>query len=134
MGTRIAHATLAATILLAVAASQALAETTVKQILRDYDQATPERRQTLQVALGNVAVGMGWSNSYLQQVRKQSPLYCEPNTFNSNDVIDMLRRTAQADPKISDIPYGFGILITMQRNYPCPNNGGNNPGPRPNSR
>jgi hypothetical protein len=39
--------------------------------------------------------------------------------LDGSQVLEMLRKQLNADPKFGAVPFGFGILILLQINFPC---------------
>jgi hypothetical protein len=99
------------------------AEATVNQILNIYDSAAPGSSERLlwETAMASTVVGFGWANTELVENKHEPPLYCEPpkNDFTSHQIMGMLRRAAKEDKRIGDQPYGLGILLMLQRTFPC---------------
>jgi hypothetical protein len=98
----------------------AMAEYDVKTALQAHDSADPENRKVWALIFGNTYNGIRWANAVLVQ-RRQQRLFCEPNNavFDGPEITEMLRKQLNADPKFGAVPYGFGILIVLQINYPC---------------
>jgi hypothetical protein len=98
----------------------ALAEYDVNYALRAYDSADSDNRKVWELIFGNTYNGIRWANSVLLQ-RKQQLLFCEPNNvvLDGIQVKEMLRGQLNADPKFGAVPFGFGILIVLQIEFPC---------------
>ena len=98
----------------------AMAEYDVKTALQAHDSADSDNRKVWALTFGNAYNGIRWANAVLVQ-RRQQRLFCEPNNamLDGPEITEMLRRQLNADSKFGAIPFGFGILIVLQINYPC---------------
>ena len=98
----------------------AMAEYDVNSALRAYEGANLDNRKVWELIFGNTYNGMRWANSVLMN-RKQQQLFCEPSNvvLDGIQVEEMLRRQLSADPKFGAVPFGFGILIVLQIEFPC---------------
>jgi len=99
--------------------STARAEQTVNEFLKVYDSAKPEAKVIFHLAIRQTFNGIEWVNSYLQQ--NDQRLYCPPSQIVLVDtqLIDMLRREAKISPAIGNAPYGFALLVTSIKLFPC---------------
>jgi hypothetical protein len=99
----------------------ATAEVDAFAALRAYDSADAANRKIWELIFGNTQNGIHWANSVLIQ-RKQQPLYCAPDNFSPTgpEALAMLREMTTSNPKLLDIPYGFVLLLALQKKYPCP--------------
>jgi hypothetical protein len=52
---------------------------------------------------------------------RRRALYCLPDdlTIEPQELMDMLRDAAWDEPRLSDTPIGFALLVTLQRAFPC---------------
>jgi hypothetical protein len=105
---------------LLLGSTAAMAEYDVRSALQAHDSADSDNRKVWALIFGNTYNGMRWANAVLVQ-RRQQQLFCEPNNavLDGNEVTEMLRKQLNADPKFGVVPFGFGILIVLQINYPC---------------
>jgi hypothetical protein len=105
---------------LLLGSTAAMAEDDVQTALQAHDSADSDNRKVWTLIFGNTYNGIRWANAVLVQ-RGQPLLFCEPNNavLDGPAVTEMLRRQLKADPKFGAVPYGFGILIVLQINYPC---------------
>ena len=103
-----------------IAPTTAKAEYDVKTALRVYDSATSNDRKIWELIFGNTQNGINWANSVLIRT-KQQPLYCPPDDFSLTgpQVVEMLREWASSDPKFGGVPYGFAVLLALQKKFPC---------------
>ena len=103
-----------------IAPTTAKAEYDVKTALRVYDSATSNDRKIWELIFGNTQNGINWANSVLIRT-KQQPLYCPPDDFwlTGPQVIEMIREWASSDPKFGGVPYGFAVLLALQKKFPC---------------
>jgi hypothetical protein len=115
-------AALAGAMLLAFCPLDARAESTVKEFLKKYDASNAEERVGLEIIVSRTENGFAWANSYLQGVRKDKPLYCEPNNFlpTGSEIVEMMRREAKTKPEAGSYLLGYGILVSLQKRFPCP--------------
>jgi hypothetical protein len=99
----------------------ATAEYDAYSALRAYDEADSANRKIWELIFGNTQNGINWANSVLVQ-RKQQPLYCPPDNFNPTgpEALAMLREITNSNPKLLNIPYGFVLLLALQKKYPYP--------------
>jgi len=78
-------------------------------------------RKTAEIVFGNTQNGIWWANAVLLY-KKQQPLFCPPDDWTpliSPQVIEMVCQQANEIPTLGKMPYGFAILITLQKTYPC---------------
>jgi hypothetical protein len=89
--------------------------------LKAYDSANSANRKIWERMFGNTQNGIHWANSVLIQ-RKQQPLYCPPDNFSPTgpEALEMLREITNSNPDLLNIPYGFVLLLALQKKYPCP--------------
>jgi hypothetical protein len=108
---------------LVLAPSMAKAEETVSALLKDYDSANRAKRAYIEMLVSRTLDGMNWANAYLQSDRKEQRLFCHPDNLDitGGKMIDMLRRETRRSPEMAALPYGYGILATNVRVFPCPN-------------
>ena len=99
----------------------AMAEYNVNEALAAYDAANPNDRKTWELIFGNTQNGINWANSVLIY-RKQQPLYCPPDNFSpsGSEALEMLREITSSSPDLLNVPYGFVLLLALQKKYPCP--------------
>jgi hypothetical protein len=118
--TVIATAVIALGILLSVYMT-ATAEYDAYSALRAYDSSDSDGRKTWELIFGNTQNGINWANSVLVH-RKQQPLYCPPDNFSptGSEALEMLREITNSNSKLLNIPYGFVLLLALQKKYPCP--------------
>jgi hypothetical protein len=99
------------------------AEAPVNEMLKEYDNAAPGSsvRTTMETFFLVTENGFGWANSDLVTRRNEPPLYCVPEKFlfTGSQILDMLRRGAKEDEIVANAPYGFGILLVMEKTFPC---------------
>jgi hypothetical protein len=98
----------------------AMAEYDVKSALQVHASADSDNRKVWELIFGNTYNGMRWANAVLID-RKQQQLFCEPNNaaLTGPQVTEMLRAQLNADPKFGALPFGFGILVVLQIQFPC---------------
>jgi hypothetical protein len=101
--------------------NSANAEMTVNELLKDYDSANAERRRFIEMLVSENANGISWTNVFLEEVRKEKPLYCQPDALvlTGPQILDMLRRDAKEFPETGGHPFGYGILAVSMRVFPC---------------
>lgn len=89
--------------------------------LKAYDSADPANRKVWELIFGNTQNGINWANAALIQ-RKQQPLYCAPDNWSPTgpEALEMLREITNSNPDLLNIPYGFVLLLALQKKYPCP--------------
>lgn len=99
----------------------ARAESSATEIIAVYDKGSPAVRSKVETAFEQFEAGMGWSNTYLQRVRKTVAIYCSPGklAFTGSQLIDILRRRAKEDAHIAEAPWGMGMLFALQYTFPC---------------
>jgi hypothetical protein len=102
----------------------ALAEYDVKSALQAHASADPDNRKVWNSFSETLNNGMRWANAALVS-RKQQQLFCEPNNavLTGPQVTEILRGQMNADPKFGALPFGFGILVILQINFPCRSEG-----------
>jgi len=118
--TVIATAVIGLGILLSVNTT-AVAEYDAFAALKAYDSSDSANRKIWELIFGNTQNGIHWANSVLVQ-RKQQPLYCPPDNFSPTgpEALEMLREITNSNPDLLNIPYGFVLLLALQKKYPCP--------------
>jgi len=64
---------------------------------------------------------------YLEEVRKEKPLYCQPDNLvlTGPQLLDMLRRDAREVPENGERPFGFAVLAVSLNVFPCSGKKGN---------
>jgi hypothetical protein len=99
----------------------ATAEYDAFSALRAYDAADAGNRKIWELIFGNTQNGINWANSVLLR-RKQQPLYCPPDNFSPSgpQALGMLREITNSSPDLLNVPYGFVLLLALQKKYPCP--------------
>ena len=99
----------------------AVAEYDAFAALKAYDSSDSANRKIWELIFGNTQNGIHWANSVLVQ-RKQQPLYCPPDNFSPTgpEALEMLREITNSNPDLLNIPYGFVLLLALQKKYPCP--------------
>ena len=114
---------LASVVILGAYVGQAVAEASLNEILRDYDdpKATAAQRIMISSNLSSIEVGLGWANTLLRVQRMQAGLYCPPDKMEitPQQLMDILRGTLKDEPRLGDRPIGFAVLASLQRAFPC---------------
>jgi hypothetical protein len=112
-----------AAILIALAffSTGASAEWQVNELLRNYDLADANNRSLIEALISETENDLTWANSYLRTVRKEEPIFCHPKTLvlTGSQVIDMLRREVAENPNTGNTPFGYAILMTNIKVFPC---------------
>jgi hypothetical protein len=64
---------------------------------------------------------MGWANAELRKRQDTPPLYCVPDRFilTGEQIVEMLRKEVKEDPSSAQDPYGFVLLKTLGKAFPC---------------
>jgi hypothetical protein len=93
----------------------------VSELLREYDSAKAERRALIETVVAENQNGLTRANSYLRTIRKEEPFFCHPDklVLTGPQIIDMLRREIDEDPKAGIYPYGFAILMANAKVFSC---------------
>jgi hypothetical protein len=115
-------------LLLALSASDATAKDdlpkidgSIRSTLDVYDKfLVPEDRKGIESFIGGMQIGLLWANVVLKE-RGQPLLYCQPDklVITDSQMIDMMRRAMNDNPKWGDFPLGMMVLVTLQRTFPC---------------
>jgi len=116
----------AAVLMIGTWASQASAEASLNQILKDYDnpKAGEAQRMVISSNLTGIEVGLGWANTAIRAQRMQAPLYCPPKgEMAASQLVDILRRALKDEPRLGERPVGFAMLAALQRSFPCQGGG-----------
>jgi hypothetical protein len=110
-----------AVLLLACWPSVAQADPTLKRFLKNYDASETGGRVVLEALVSTTENSFAWTNSYLKEVRKEKPLYCEPRDRPTTgpEIIEMLRRDAQSKPEMGSYLMGYAILVSLQNHFLC---------------
>lgn len=77
--------------------------------------------QLIMLALGGYTEGFMWTNSYLEKVRKEAPLFCPPTKLplDAELAASILERYVRDQPKAAKDPVGLTLLLAFQRTFPC---------------
>jgi hypothetical protein len=64
---------------------------------------------------------MGWANTFLEEHRKEPPLYCVPPklALTGEQIIDMLRKEIKDKPREADLEVGLVMMLLLQEVFPC---------------
>jgi hypothetical protein len=102
---------------------QSIAEPSLTEILRDYDNPglSVAQRMVIVSNLASIEKAFGWANTALRAEKMQRGLYCLPDklTIEPQELIDMLRDAVWDETRLGDTPIGFALLVTLQRGFPC---------------
>ena len=90
--------------------------------ISDYDQATGQNLRIDEKVVESVEDGLSWANVYLQNERKELPIYCKPEklALTGSQIFDMMRRRLSERPDLGPMPYSLTILNAMIDAFPCP--------------
>jgi hypothetical protein len=93
---------------------------TVKDFFARFDRADASEKQFLQTILGQVGNGISWANSRLSFL-KRPKLYCQPGNLALSDpqTIEILRQHVRTNQKLQEAPFGLGLLVAFEEEYPC---------------
>jgi hypothetical protein len=93
----------------------------VGDLLKAYDSKDRLRKEYATIHADLIARGIFAANTEVVYVRKQAPLYCQPLALQltGEQVIDLLRRAAEKEASLGTLSTGTGILIALQRTFPC---------------
>lgn len=93
------------------------AEESASDLLRKYDVAGNEQRYRIELILSSTENGMSWFGA-----EARVDLYCLPKNLalTGNQIIDIMRRQISEVPSIGAQPYGFAVLQSLKRVFPCP--------------
>jgi hypothetical protein len=61
------------------------------------------------------------ANSYLTEIRKEAPMFCQPQSLSltADQLIDMLRRGVDEQPELDQKDLASALLAVMQHTFPC---------------
>jgi hypothetical protein len=112
--------TLAIVVCLLLSAASAHAEMNVKDFFAKYDRADASDKQFMETVLGQVGNGLSWANSRLGFLKRQK-LFCQPGDLALTDVqtVQLLRQHTRTNPKLEQAPFGLGLLVSFEEEYPC---------------
>ena len=89
--------------------------------MRDTPELTDERI-SLDVGIQGALYQLGWVNLHLREVRHQQAIYCPPKGLflTSDEVISILKDAVARDPAVSVQPFGYALILQLERVFPCP--------------
>jgi hypothetical protein len=115
--------TFASIIVVALWSGECNAEPTLAEVLEELanPELTAARRTVISSNLSGIAAGLGWANTALRAQRMQRGLYCLPDNIEiqQQELIELLRDTLRDEPRLGQSPVGFGVLVALQRGFPC---------------
>jgi hypothetical protein len=93
----------------------------VREFLASYDKHNAIERGLEQGELRAFMDALMWTNTYMIGVRKERPLFCQPDELSIEpaQLVRMLRDAAKDSDFIADAPFGMGVLLTFQKVFPC---------------
>jgi hypothetical protein len=93
----------------------------VKKVLDTYDKGSSADKQSIVTILTAVEDGMGWANIELKKRKDTPPLYCVPDGFGltGEQILEMLRKEIKENPSFAEESYGFVMLLTFKKAFPC---------------
>jgi hypothetical protein len=114
-------ATLLSVAVVPAAAQSASQMMTVREFFVEYDRAGRDGQAILDLGIRGFLSALTWTNTYLQRVRKQEPLFCQPADVQIEpvDMVRLLRNSANTSAWAADAPFGAGIIATLKAAYPC---------------
>jgi hypothetical protein len=102
--------------------SAARAEMDVTTLLNKYDSATSViDKQIIAGIVDKTHYGISWANAFLEDARKEAPLYCQPKrlVLTTEQILDILRREVKEQPVLGEEPYGLAMIIALRKVFPC---------------
>jgi hypothetical protein len=101
--------------------SAAHAEMSANELLAQYAQAGPDKKELLKIVVSSNENGMQWVNTFLDN-RGQQRVYCSPPTsaLTGEQVLDIVAREIKNTPNLGNQPYGLAILVALRKAFPCP--------------
>lgn len=98
----------------------ARADHDVNEFLSLHDTAAGKELTELEISA--LASGLMEANAYLTTIRKEAPIYCQPDrlSLTSPQLVDMLRRAVDETPKLGTTDIAFATVAVMIRTFPCP--------------
>jgi hypothetical protein len=92
---------------------------TITDFLKLHDE--PLGRDSTETEIAGIQTGFIQANKFLAGMRKESPMYCQPETLNltPDQLVDMLRRGLKEQSSIDDDDLPSALLFVMQRTFPC---------------
>lgn len=81
----------------------------------------PSGASTAENEITGLRDGFAEANSYLTGIRKESPMFCQPENLNltADQLIDMLRRGVNENPDLDQSDLASALLAVMQHTFPC---------------
>jgi hypothetical protein len=95
-------------------------EQTVSQVLSDYYSDSNAKRMTESMMVLDTYNGISWTNSYMS-ARFHKPIFCPPKkiVFTVDQLIDIVRRGAEGDRALAELPFAMALVEMMVKTFPC---------------
>ncbi|HZP69419.1 MAG TPA: hypothetical protein VFB29_05690 [Pseudolabrys sp.] len=102
-------------------------EGSTAELFQIYDRSEWETRKKIESLLAMTENGLKAANIYLLTVRKQPALFCQPDKLQlaGRQLMNILRDGVKADESLSQKPWGFALLVSLQGTFPCAGPGTN---------
>jgi hypothetical protein len=97
------------------------AEMDAGEFLRNYDGGDNTTRRMFRSYLLGVSSGLGWADTYSQEVRKQTPFLCLPGAkvYSGEELIDLLRQEVADHSHSGKSPTGLALFAALRRLHTC---------------
>jgi hypothetical protein len=105
---------------LALSTLPASAEETTQYFLNIYDRGAQAERISIETHLSDNQNGLSWANAYLNQ-KNLPKIYCiaDGKVPSGSQLVGIIRRQADADPRLKMLPIGMALMIALQAAFPC---------------
>jgi hypothetical protein len=99
-------------------------ENETSSLLKIYDASNPNTRVQIERLLIGAQRGMRVANSWMEQGRKQTPLYCQPKNLSLTglELVSMLREITKDGPEFQQADWGYSLLLALMKTFPCAKN------------
>jgi hypothetical protein len=80
-----------------------------------------QEREIAAIVIAKIGNGIFWANAYDETIRKQPPLYCQPDhlTVTTEQYVQIFKDYVAANPDAREKPAGYTMLFGLQRAFPC---------------
>jgi hypothetical protein len=104
-----------------LAAKAETIEGSTADLFKIYDRSEWETRKQIEKLLAMTENGLKSANMYLTTVRNEPALFCQPEKLQlaGRQLMKILRDGVKADESLSQKPWGFALLVSLQGTFPC---------------
>jgi hypothetical protein len=80
-----------------------------------------QEQKITEALIAKIGEGIFWANSYDETIRKQPPVYCQPEQLRvtTDQYVQIFKDYVAANPDARKKPAGYTMLFGLQRAFPC---------------